>query len=135
MTPTDGKTILLAEDEQVARMFVHAMLQKNGYNVIIAGDGQDALEKSRQHQGTIHLLLADVLMPHMSGIQLAAQLEIEQPHIRILLMSGMHPGILALKQGWAFLAKPFMPEVLRLKVQNLLHNMPKDGAPATGAAS
>ena len=64
-----GKTIFLAEDEPSVRNLALAVLQRSGYHVIAAVDGQDdALEKSRQFKGTIDLLLSDVSMPHMSGM-------------------------------------------------------------------
>jgi len=128
MAPTqNGKTVLLAEDEQPVRTFVLAMLQDNGYNVIVAVDGQDALEKSRHFQGTIHLLLSDVQMPNMTGIELATQLQIDRPDIRVLLMSGMAAGMLLLNEGWQFLPKPFMFNLLRERLQHLLQVQPKDG--------
>lgn len=121
MAPTpNGKTILLAEDEQPVRTFVLAMLQKAGYNVIIAVDGQDGLEKSKQFKGTIHLLLSDVQMPKMTGIELATQLQIDRPETRILLMSGMASGMLLLNEGWQFLPKPFMSNLLKERIQHLL---------------
>lgn len=116
----NGKTILLAEDEQQVRSFVLAMLQNNGYNVIVAVDGQEALEKSRQHKDTIHLLLSDVEMPNMTGIELATQVQIDRPEIRILLMSGMTSGMLLLNEGWQFLPKPFMASLLKERIQHLI---------------
>ncbi len=121
MAPTEsGKTILLAEDEQPVRTFVLAMLQKAGYNVIIAVDGRDGLEKSRRFQDTIHLLLSDIQMPNMTGIELATQIQIERPDIRVLLMSGMASGMLLLNEGWQFLPKPFMSNMLKERIQHLL---------------
>jgi CheY-like chemotaxis protein len=88
MAPTDnGKTILLAEDEKAVRSFVLPMLLRNGYHVIESVDGLDALEKARQFNGTIHLLLSGVQMPKMTGIELATQLQLERPNIQVLLMS------------------------------------------------
>jgi two-component system cell cycle sensor histidine kinase/response regulator CckA len=96
MAPTEnGKTILLAEDEQPVRTFVLAMLQQNGYNVIVAVDGQEALNKSRQFTGPIHLLLSDVQMPNMTGIELATQLQIDRPNTRVLFDVGDGAGNVA----------------------------------------
>ncbi len=121
MAPTqNGKTILLAEDEHPVRTFVLAMLQRAGYNVILAVDGQDGLAKARQFQGTIHLLLSDVEMPNMTGIELATRIQIDRPEIRILLMSGMVSGMLLLNEGWQFLPKPFMVNLLKERVHHLL---------------
>src|SRR5689334_9039961 len=117
MAPTgNGKTILLAEDEQPIRSFVLEMLQKNGYNVIVAVDGQDAHHKSRQFRSTIHLLLSDVEMPNVTGIELATQLQIDRPDIRVLIMSGLAAGMLLLNDGWQFLPKPFMANLLRERI-------------------
>jgi two-component system cell cycle sensor histidine kinase/response regulator CckA len=125
MAPTpNGKTILLAEDEQPVRTFVLAMLQKAGYNVIIAVDGQDGLAKSKQFNGTIHLLLSDVQMPNMTGIELATQIQIERPQTRVLLMSGMVSGMLLLNEGWQFLPKPFMSNLLKERIEHLLLEQP-----------
>lgn len=121
MTPTpNGKTILLAEDEQPVRSFVLAMLQKAGYNVIVSVDGQDGIAKSREFEGTIHLLLSDVEMPNMTGIELATQIQIDRPETLVLLMSGMVSGMLLLNEGWQFLPKPFMANLLKERIHHLL---------------
>jgi DNA-binding response OmpR family regulator len=128
MAPTgNGKTILLAEDEQRIRSFVLAMLQDNGYSVMVAVDGQDALNQSRAFEGIIHLLLSDVQMPNMTGIELATQLQIDRPAIRVLLMSGMAAGLLVLNEGWQFLPKPFMSSMLKDRIHHLLEERPSDG--------
>ena len=130
MAPTgDGKTILLAEDEQSVRSFVLAMLRKNGYHVLVAVDGQDALRQSRGFADNIHLLLSDIEMPNMTGIELATQLQIDRPSIRVLLMSGMAAGMLLLNEGWQFLPKPFMSNLLKDRIQHLLAERP-DGSKA-----
>lgn len=128
MAPTgNGKTILLAEDEQHVRSFVLAMLKQNGYSVMVAVDGQDALKQSRGFEGTIHLLLSDVEMPSMTGIELATQLQIDRPSIRVLLMSGMAAGMLLLNEGWQFLPKPFMSNLLKDRIHHLLEEQPNEG--------
>jgi two-component system, cell cycle sensor histidine kinase and response regulator CckA len=126
---TDGKarTILLAEDEQLVRSFVLALLQKNGYNVIVAVDGFDALEKAKEHKGQIHLLVSDIQMPRMTGIELATQLQIERPGPGILLISGMDAGMLVLDHGWQFLPKPFMPDLLKKQIETMLKEEPESG--------
>lgn len=63
-------------------------------------NGLDALEKARQFNGTIHLLLSDVRMSKMTGIELATQLQLERPNILVLLMSGVKAGMLLLNEGW-----------------------------------
>jgi DNA-binding response OmpR family regulator len=135
MAPTEnGKTILLAEDEQGVRSFVLTMLRQNGYHVIVAVDGQDALAKARAFDGIIHLLLSDVQMPNMTGIELATQLQIDRPDVKILLMSGMVAGLLLLNEGWQFLPKPFMSNLLRERLQHLLLE-PSSDAPQGSESS
>jgi DNA-binding response OmpR family regulator len=126
MSP-DGKTILLAEDEQPVRGFLLALLQKGGYNVIVAEDGLDALQKAKDHKGEIHLLHSNIQMPRMTGIELATQLQIDRPGTGILLISGMNAGMLVLDHGWQFLPKPFMPDLLKQKIESLLKDQPKSG--------
>ena len=120
--PDKGKTILLAEDEQVVRTLVLTVLQQSGYHVITGVDGKDALEKSRLFKGTIDLLLSDVNMPHMTGIELATQMQIERPLIPVLLMSGMAARLSPLNEGWQVLLKPFMCDMLRRTIQHLLQD-------------
>jgi DNA-binding response OmpR family regulator len=129
MAPTgNGKTVLLAEDEQPVRTFVFQMLTKAGYSIITAVDGQDALQKSRHFEGIIDLLLSDVEMPNMTGIELATQLQMDRPEIRVLLMSGMPSGILLLNEGWQFLPKPFMSNLVKERIHHLLQGeRPNDG--------
>jgi CheY-like chemotaxis protein len=80
MSPAEnGKTILLAEDHHPLRTFVLAMLEGCGYHVIVASDGQGALEKAKQFNGTIDLLLSDIEMPRMTGIELATQFQLDRP--------------------------------------------------------
>lgn len=114
-----AKTILLAEDEHPLRALIVAMLWKAGYNVIIAVDGHEGLAKSREFKGTIHLLF-DVELPNVTGIELATQIQIDRPEIRVLLMSGMISGMLLLNEGWQFLPKPFMANLLKESIRHLL---------------
>ena len=92
--------------------------------LIVANDGKDALHKAREYKGKIHLLLSDVEMPHMTGIELAIQLNQERPDTKILLISGLDTGLLVLNNGWQFLPKPFMGDMLRDKVRDFLSEQP-----------
>ena len=124
----DGKkTILLAEDEAPVRSFVLSLLKKSGYNIIVAVDGLEALQKAKEHKGKIHLLLSNIQMPRMTGIDLATQLRIERPETGILLISGMDAGMLVLNHGWQFLPKPFMPQMLKEKIALMLNDQPESG--------
>jgi DNA-binding response OmpR family regulator len=116
----DTKTILLAEDEEPVRTFVNALLEASGYSVIVAVDGKDALEKSRAHAGRIDLLLSNIEMPGMNGVELATQLRRERAETRILLISGFPSGLLVLDEGWQFLPKPFVPNMLKAKIRLML---------------
>ena len=114
------KTILFADDDGQLQVFVSTLLARCGYNVITANSGTDALEKAREFDGVIHLLLSDVEMPGMTGIELATQLNQERPDTKILLISGLPSGILVLNNGWQFLPKPFASEMLKDRIRDFL---------------
>jgi DNA-binding NtrC family response regulator len=122
--PNADKTILFADDDGRLQKFVAALLTIAGYTMILANDGKDALRKAREYKGKIHLLLSDVEMPHMTGIELAIQLNQERPDTKILLISGLDTGMLVLNNGWQFLPKPFMADMLRDKVRDFLSEQP-----------
>jgi len=113
-------TILLAEDDEQVRKFVSTLLHGCGYHVIEAIDGIGALQKARVFEGTIHLLLSDIEMPNMTGIELAIQLNKERPGTKILLISGLASGMLVLNNGWQFLPKPFLAKMLRDRIRDFL---------------
>jgi len=115
-----GKTILVVDDDQAIRRFVSSILTQSGYQVIVAESAEDALQQSRAHQGTIHLLLSSIQMPGITGIELSTTLTVERPDLRILLMSGFASGMLVLNEGWHFLHKPFIPSQLRDLVTGVL---------------
>jgi DNA-binding response OmpR family regulator len=115
-----SKTILFAEDDGQLQKLVALLLHTYGYNVIVARDGNEAHKKAREFDGTIHLLLSDVDMPGMTGTELAIQLNQERPDTKILLISGLATGMLVLTNGWSFLPKPFMPEMLRDRIRDSL---------------
>ena len=114
------KTILFADDDGQLQKFVAALLQMLGYRVIVASDGRDALQKARGFEGVIHLLLSDIEMPGMTGIELAIQLNQERPDTKILLISGLETGMLVLNNGWQFLPKPFVSDMLRDRIRDFL---------------
>jgi len=127
MQPQDlegSETILLAEDENSGRKLIRSVLHKYGYRVLEARDGKEALRLSKQHEGPIHLLLTDVVMPEMNGRELAERLQPLQPGMKVLYMSGytdsavVHSG--ALKSGMPFMQKPFTPEVLASECRKVL---------------
>jgi DNA-binding response OmpR family regulator len=118
--PNSPETILLADDDGQLRKFVSGLLTKCGYNLIVADDGKDALLKASEFEGTIHLLLSDIEMPGMTGIELAIQLNQARPETKILLISGLATGMLVLNNGWQFLPKPFVSDMLRDRIRDFL---------------
>ena len=137
MVPQDSnadKTILFADDDGQIQKFVAALLSKCGYNLIVANDGFIALQKARDYHGVIHLLLSDIEMPGMTGIELAIQLGRERPETKVLLISGLDSGLLVLNNGWQFLPKPFMADMLRDKVRDFLSEQPSTEHTASAPA-
>jgi signal transduction histidine kinase len=123
--PLHGReTILLVEDEPAVRGLVHETLRLHGYTVLEARHGIEALMTGAKHQGPIHLLLTDVVMPQMSGPEVAEKIQIVRPGIKVLYMSG-YPDHPLFEQGGiardaSFLPKPFTPNVLAKKVRDVL---------------
>jgi two-component system, cell cycle sensor histidine kinase and response regulator CckA len=117
------ETVLLFEDEDAVRALAREVLRRNGYVVLEARHGLDALRLAERHPDPIHLLVTDVVMPHMSGRELAERLAPVRPKMRVLFMSGytdhaaMHRH---LTPGAAFLQKPFTPETFARKVRSML---------------
>jgi PAS domain S-box-containing protein len=118
-----SNTVLLVEDEEGVREVARAALEKAGYRVLEARQGQEALEVAGRHEGPIALLLTDVVMPVMGGPELARQLRQFLPGIRVLYISGYAPGEggrQAARLDAPFLAKPFRPGTLVGKVREVL---------------
>ncbi len=121
---TTAQTILLVDDDDSVRRVVRRLLDREGYRVLEATDGMEALAASRLFPGPIHLLLTDVVLPGMSGGQLARHLAEERPGVRVLCMSGrprdamVRHGVVA--AGIELLEKPFDPVLLPPLVRRLL---------------
>jgi DNA-binding response OmpR family regulator len=113
-------TILFAEDNQPLRTRLARVLEKNGYEIIVAEDGLEALEKAKQHEGDIHLLVSNIEMPGITGIELAKRLRSDRPHMGVLLISGMPDGMMVLDDGWHFLPKPFLPGLLVDRIETII---------------
>jgi PAS domain S-box-containing protein len=123
-TQRGTETLLLVEDEDSVRELVRNVLRESGYRVLEASRGAEALELSELFAGRIDLLVTDVVMPGMSGRELARRLVSSRPQIKVLYISGYadnavwYPG--GLDAGGAFLQKPFSPEALARKVREAL---------------
>jgi len=124
--PKSGRprTVLIAEDNELVRGLARAVLADRGYRVLEASDGTMALEVSRGHDGPVHVLLADILMPRMGGRELFDRLSRERPGLRAVFVSGHAENAIAkdgrLPPGTAFQEKPFGPEALARKVKAVL---------------
>ena len=121
----DGQeTVLLVEDQPEVRQAVRDMLQRYGYTVIEASRGEEALLVIEQHVGPVHLLLTDVVMPSMTGRELASRLLASHRDVRVLYMSGYTNEAIvrhgSLEQGVAFIQKPFTPPELARRVREVL---------------
>jgi two-component system, cell cycle sensor histidine kinase and response regulator CckA len=118
-----SQTILLAEDDGAVRRLARDILAKQGYTVLDARDGDEALASARQYPGAIHLLITDVVMPGLSGRDLAVRLTEERPNIRVLYTSGYTENVMiraGFNNGLTLLAKPFLPGDLLRKVKETL---------------
>ena len=118
------ETVLVVEDQDPVRNLAVTVLKEQGYRVLDAARGRDALLAAERHTGPIHLLLTDVVMPHMSGKELADRLKPLRPEMKVLYMSGYAAGVITrrerLESDAAYLAKPFAPDVLAIKVREVL---------------
>ncbi|WP_447979219.1 PAS domain S-box protein [Candidatus Nitrospira bockiana] len=118
------ETLLLVEDEPAIRALACDVLRQQGYQVLEARHGVEALLTGSQYLGPIHLLITDVVMPQMSGTEVAERLLHERPQLKVMFMSGytddaiVHHGVR--QEGTAFLQKPFTPTALVRKVREVL---------------
>jgi CheY-like chemotaxis protein len=134
--PGGTETILLVEDEDAVRDLTNRVLGSRGYQVLVARDGAEAVELASRHEDVIHLLITDVIMPGMSGREVARALTQARPDIRVLYVSGytddavVRHGIL--EERTPFLQKPYGLDVLARKVREVLDR--KDDGPAKPTA-
>jgi CheY-like chemotaxis protein len=119
-----GETVLLVEDAERVRAVVREILEMQGYEVIEARHGAEALALEAGHNGPIHLLITDVVMPEMSGRELAQRLVPLRPKMNVLYISGYTDDAIVrhgvLEAGMALLPKPFTPDALAAKVREIL---------------
>ena len=119
-----SETILLCEDQEEVRRVTHRILTSLGYDVVVAGGGQEALLLAEAWHGPIHLLLTDVVMPGISGPSLARRLAASHPGMKVLYLSGYTDEVIVrhhgLEPGIALLQKPFTSETLSRKIREVL---------------
>jgi two-component system cell cycle sensor histidine kinase/response regulator CckA len=127
-SPRGSETILLVEDEELVRRLAHKILEGHGYDVMVAGGGKAALQVVGAGESRLDLLVTDVVMPGMSGRQLAEELRIRQPGLKVLYLSGYTDDAIVrhgvLEQEVFFLQKPFSPDALLRKVREVLDSAP-----------
>ncbi|HKW99331.1 MAG TPA: response regulator [Bryobacteraceae bacterium] len=122
--PSGTETVLIVEDEQRVRSLASIVLVQQGYNVLEAADGQEALRLASNYAGQIHLVFTDIVMPKMGGREVAVELRRSRPDIKVLFCSG-YTGDAITRQGaldpsTPLLQKPFTPRSLAVKVREVL---------------
>jgi two-component system cell cycle sensor histidine kinase/response regulator CckA len=128
VVPRGTETVLLVEDAAAVRAVAKQTLVRQGYQVLEASDGEDALHIAKRHRGPIDLVLTDVVMPRVGGRELVERLSAVRPDVRVLFMSGytddsvVRHGIL--EGGVPYLQKPFAPDGLARKVRDVLDAQP-----------
>jgi two-component system, cell cycle sensor histidine kinase and response regulator CckA len=128
LTPACGsETILVVEDDAMIMKMIKKVLSRCGYTILCAKDGMEAVSVSELHQGAIHMILTDVIMPGMGGRELAKQVSETRPEIKVLFMSGytdnavVHHGVL--EKGLNFIQKPFPSANLMKKIREVLDKL------------
>jgi CheY-like chemotaxis protein len=119
-----SRTILLVDDEPTVRSFLGPLLERNGYEVLVASGGKEAMDLFQEHRARIALLLTDVVMPEMSGTELAEQLIQMRPGLTVLFISGFCEEIPAGMQNFGCVSKPFTASDLLNRVNQVLHAPP-----------
>jgi CheY-like chemotaxis protein len=121
-TTRGDETILIVEDDAAVRAVCARAIGSAGYTVLVAGDPAEALALARKHAGPVHLLVTDVVMPGMSGPELAVQFAVDRPGARVLFMSGYPAGALTDREvpKAQYLPKPISPGTLLAKVREIL---------------
>jgi signal transduction histidine kinase/CheY-like chemotaxis protein len=122
--PRGDETVLLVEDEERVRMAARRILERHGYHVLEAGDGEQALRVSGGYGEVIHLMITDMVMPRMSGDELAHKLAALRPAMKVIYVSGYTEDAVTrrgvLEASTAYVQKPFSPASLLRKVREIL---------------
>jgi len=116
--------VLLAEHDPEVRLMLERLLKQGGYDLLVAEDGQQALQKSDEHKGRIDILVADIQMPGMTGSDLAREMRRDRQDLRIILLSPSVQGLLVLDSTWHFLQKPFLPKSLLERIVDVVKKPP-----------
>jgi two-component system cell cycle sensor histidine kinase/response regulator CckA len=129
LSRTSPETILVVEDDPVIREMVKLILDEAGFEVLSAPSADQADLIADGFPRAIHLLLSDVMMPDVSGPELAKRLKGRRPEMRVMLMSGFADGaMLVLNYGWHFIRKPFLASALLARVNDVLQtDVPEQG--------
>ncbi|QPD06313.1 MAG: hypothetical protein Nkreftii_004087 [Candidatus Nitrospira kreftii] len=122
------ETILLVEDDEDVRVLIRDELRKRGYRIVEARNGVEACLVATPYMRKLQLLLTDIVMPGMSGVELARNLRMIKPELSVLLISGYMDdvGVSAREPSWAYLQKPFTPEAVADKVREVLDLKPSN---------
>ena len=122
--PFGDETILMVEDDAAVRHFTRAILKGYGYHVLEAAGGEEALEIARKYSDDIHLLLTDVVLPGLNGVEVSERLKVIRPHVKVLFVSGYMADVIArravLSPGVSLLPKPFTADGLASKLREVL---------------
>lgn len=124
LAPRGSETVLLVEDDDAVRVLSARILERHGYNVLVARDGAHALDLARRHRSDIHLLITDVVMPNAGGRRVSDALTAQRPDMKVIFQSGYTAGEIdrrgELDPAIAFLQKPFTSRTLLQKVREVL---------------
>ena len=122
--PRRAEAVLVVEDEEIVRELVCQVLSEHGYDVLCAANGEEALQMSAAHHGPVALLVTDVVMPHMGGVELSRRLTTLRPELKVLYVSGYSEDDMSEQGGISadmeFLEKPFTPQAIVRKVREIL---------------
>jgi len=118
VAPPVSKQVLLAEDEPMVRNMLLRLLRSWGHRVVSASNGREGMQIAEEHKGPIDVLISDVTMPEMDGLELAEKLKARRPELQVILLSGYPPAEIVLQRGWKFIQKPFQLQELRVAVRD-----------------